>query len=137
VVVAVAPGDRIRTGLVTRKGLPLDDLGQVGTDVRRVAGARRFGRYFGDDTILDEDELVIGSHRIPRLDRHLPNGPGGRRRHLVLHFHRLHDDDRTALPDVVAGLHQHLDDGAGERRYRRFHTRAGKDTPTPPLVDPP
>ena len=49
--------------------------------------------------------------------------PSAGAQHLVLHLHRLDDDQRLAGDDRVAGRDEHAQHGAGHRR----HERAGRD----------
>jgi hypothetical protein len=65
---------------------------------------------------MELDEELVGVNALTFVDEDLVDAAIGGRAELVIHLHRLHDDEDVPLLDGVAGGAAHFDDGAGHRR---------------------
>ena len=70
--VLVAAGHRVGTGVVEDQRLAVEQFGQVGPNRRGSAVATDCACGLLHPAGLDDDQLVAGSHRVPRFDRHPP-----------------------------------------------------------------
>ena len=119
----VAPRGHLGPSLVQPDPVPLPHLRQVGPDVvqRDVAGLRLLGGV--GPGLGQHDQDVSGRHRGAHRRGHLAHQARGLRPHLVLHLHRLDDQQLVAGGDRVAGRHRDRDHGPGQRRAHRGRRR--------------
>jgi hypothetical protein len=98
----VPPLSDLGPALVEPGPLPLPHLREIRADMIQgnVAGPRRGGvRVRGPG---QHDQHVPGLHRGAGRRRHLVHQAGGLRPHLVLHLHRLDDDQLVPGRDQVS-----------------------------------
>ena len=118
-------------GLVEPDPVPLPHVRQIRPDVIQghLAGLRRLGDV--GPGLGQQDQHRPGPHRGAHRHRHLVHQAGGRGPHLVLHLHRLDDDQLVARGDRVAGPGRDRYHGAGQRRAHRGtagrHVHGGGD----------
>src|SRR5262245_9103363 len=83
-----------------------------------VRGWRSGERRDANVTLLDHDQHRVGLDRHALADTHRRHGPLTRRAQLVLHLHRLDDNESLVGGNPVSRLHEYFDDPA---RHRRDH----------------
>ena len=101
-------------------------LGGEKATVRRPAGA-------GGWLLLEFDEELTLGHHLTDLDVDRLDHAVARRGEVVLHLHRLEDEERVAAPDALASPDVERDDDAGdvgddESRRRARRTACGGRT---------
>jgi len=111
--------------------VPLPHLREIRPDVIQgnVAGPGRLGGVVRG--LFQHDQHGPGLHRGARRHRHLAHQAGGRGPHLVLHLHRLDDEQFVAGGDRAPGRGRDRNHGAGQRRPHRGvagrHRHRGRD----------
>ena len=119
----VAPGHRLRTRSVEQKAFAFAQPGQIGPlGGAGSRGLRCGGRWDRDGCRRPEDQQGVPLvHHIADGAQHLGHLPRGHGTKLVLHLHRLDDDQGVAGPHRVAHRHAQLDDLGLQRSAKGFH----------------
>ncbi len=134
----VAPLGDFGPGLVEPDPVPLPHLRQIRPDVIHgyIVGLRRLGDIALGLGQQDQHRpgLYGGTHR----HRHLVHQAGGLGPHLVLHLHRLDDEQLVARGDRVSWPDRDRYHRAGQRRAHRGaagrHVHGGEDGPGIPGI---
>ena len=113
--VFAAPVDGLRTCVVERPGVPVEHLGEVGTDRVRVGRLRPGRGHRRHGLRADDDEALSLFDGVAFTAGDLRDHAAGRCDDVVLHLHRLEDDDSATLLDELAFAHDDADDGALHR----------------------
>ena len=115
----VAPLGHLGPSLVQPGPVPLPDLGQIGPDVIQRDLAGRLLLTGAGPGPGQHDQDLSGRHRGAHRRGHLAHQAGGLCPHLVLHFHRLDDEQLVAGRHRVARRHRDRDHGSRQRRAHR------------------